>query len=129
MNAQYQIKLQPDFIIGNLATDLVELTIQYCTKYENTPPRFPKRMYDSYVTHIVNLSLMIHLNIHEANSVRKSKEERYRLQNKAVGECSSMEKLIYIAFKRGWISNKQHSKWQRLICNLHFRILNWMDSV
>ena len=127
MIEQSQIKLQPDFHVGNMATDLVEVTLQMCSKYEDHPPRFPKRMYDSYVTQIVKLSLDIHQNICEANSIKNSKSKREELQYLALGECSSMEKLVHIALKRGWISEKQHTRWQRKICDLHFKILRWIE--
>ena len=119
-------KLQPNFQIGNLATDLVDLTLEYCTRYEDQNPRFPKRMYESYVTQIVNLSLQIHKNICEANSIKTAKQKRHLLQEISCGDCTSLEKLIFIALKRGWISKKQHIRWQSLICDLHFKITKWL---
>lgn len=35
-------ELQPDFAIGNMATDLVEMTLQICNKQEDKTLRFPK---------------------------------------------------------------------------------------
>lgn len=42
-------ELQPDFVIGNMATDLVEMTLQICNKQEDKTLRFPKVMYSSYI--------------------------------------------------------------------------------
>lgn len=120
-------KLQPNFIVGNLSTDLVEMTLDLCTRHENHNPRFPKMMYESYVNHMIQLSLDIHRNISDANSLKIHKSKRRTLQELACGDCSSFEKLIFISFKKGWISKKQHMKWQSLICDLHFRIKKWID--
>lgn len=118
--------LQPDFVIGNIATDLVELTLDLCNKDENHNPRFPKRMYNSYVKRIMDLTLDIQCDVCEANSIKIDKSHRCELQEDALGKCVSLEKLVFISFKKGWISEKQLVKWTKLICNLHWKIYNWM---
>lgn len=131
MNMQdgLQTKLDNDFYVGNLATDLVDYTLQICNKPPDKPPRFPKIMYESYVTQIVNLTLRIHQNICEANALRAKEYKRSEFQYLSLGECASLEKLIHIALKRGWISEKQYINWQRKICDLHFKILKWIGQM
>jgi hypothetical protein len=118
--------LQPNFVIGNIATDLVELTLDLCNKDENHTPRFPKRMYDSYIKRIMDLTLDIQCDVCEANSIKIDRSHRCELQEDALGKCVSLEKLVFVTFKKGWISEKQLIKWTELICNLHWKIYNWM---
>ena len=119
-------ELQPDFVIGNMATDLVEMTLQICNKQEDKTLRFPKVMYSSYVAELVNLALEIQKLVCVANSIRNDKAKRQLLQENAIGNCVCLEKDILLALKRGWISEKQFTRWQKLICNLHWKLFNWL---
>lgn len=118
-------KLQPDFVLGNMATDLVDLTLQFCNKQDGKPPRFPKNMYESFVTQIVNLALGIQHKVCVANAKHSNSTKRLELQEDAIGDCVCLEKDIMSAYRRGWISEKQLTKWQALICNLHWKLFNW----
>lgn len=73
----------PDFRLGNMATELVDYTLELCNKNEDGTLRFPKRMYESYVTCIVNLSLDILKEIFATNAIRDDetlrKQERSNL--------------------------------------------------
>ena len=60
----------PDFRLGNYADDLAGYTLDMCNKNEDGSLRFPKRMYESYVTCIVNLSLDILKEIFATNAIR-----------------------------------------------------------
>jgi hypothetical protein len=69
----------PDFKLGNMTTELVDYTIGLCNKDENKTPRFPQRLYNSYVSKIVTLSIEILEGIFVTNAIRdtvKSKEIR-----------------------------------------------------
>lgn len=48
-----------DFAIGNMADDLVKLTLELCGKTEEKTPRFPRLFYPSYVTRIIDTALDI----------------------------------------------------------------------
>lgn len=120
-------ELQPDFVIGNMATDLVDLTLEFCNKEDGKPPRFPKNMYNSFVTELVNLALEIQHNVCVANSNRVDAKDRAKLQGDAMGDCVCLEKDVFVAYRRGWISAKQFLRWQKLICNLHWKIFNWSN--
>lgn len=121
-------ELQPDFVIGNMTTDLVDLTLQMCRTEEEKTPRFPKRFYSSYVDEIVKYALDIQRCVCQANSIQMSKYRRIDFQEIAIGDCVCLEKLVLIALNKGWISEKQFTKWQKLICNLHWKIHNWMKA-
>lgn len=70
-----------DFRLGNMATDLVEFTLTMCNKDESGKPRFPTRLYDSYVKRISDLSLDVIQNIFIANAVRDDPEKRKKIRD------------------------------------------------
>lgn len=117
--------LQPDFIIGNMATDLVDLTLQMCRTEEGKTPRFPKRFYSSFVEIMIDCALNIQRCVCQANTEKISQYDKIRNQETALGDCVCLEKLVFIALRRKWISEKQFRTWQKLICNLHWKIFNW----
>lgn len=121
-------KLQSDFKIGNMAIELVEYTLEICNKDDKGNPRFPARLYESYVTEFVRSAIAIHRCICYANSVRHDASRRIPAQEQADGEAVNLEHLILTAYHKGWISEKQHTQWQTKICNLHYSLLNWMSS-
>lgn len=106
-----QSKLNPDFKIGNLATDLVAYTLDICNKQDEGTPRFPQKYYDSYVTEIVKSAIQIHKNVCYANAVKLDALRRIARQEEAQAECVNLEHLILIAYDKGWISEKQHTTW------------------
>lgn len=122
-------KLNADFKLGNYATDLVEFTLDICKKPKASEnPRFPSDFYSSYVDELVRSAINIHRNICNANAVRHDQTRRGIRQENAIGEAVNLEHLILIAYHRGWISEKQHTRWQRMICDLHYGIIQWMSS-
>ena len=124
-------KLKSDFVLGNLATDLVSYTLDICKQVRDDNkqnPRFPVVFYDSYVAELIKSSLALHKHICYANSVRHDPNRRQVRQEAASAESVHLEHLILIAYQKGWISEKQHEHWQTMICNLHYGIIRWMSS-
>lgn len=118
-----------EFQIGNMADDLVELTLQLCGKDQDHTPRFPERFYDSYVTRIVDTALDIQEAVSLANDDREnSLPERRRLQGRAEAKCVYLNHLIRVAWRFGWISDKQQTRWQGLTAALRYKIYNWWKT-
>ena len=61
------------FEIGNLADDLVFVTLEICGKAEDKNPRFPRLFYPTFVERIIKDALDIHEKVFEAN-------ERFRMK-------------------------------------------------
>lgn len=116
--------LAPDFRLGNLATDLVDYTIFLCNKDETKNPRFPQRMYSSYVMQMVNLALDIEEKIFAANESRNP-EKRQECREVVLGKCCTLAKLAFIAYERGWISDRLSTAWQKKINAVYFLTLKW----
>lgn len=117
---------QPNFIIGQMADDLVNYTITICTKSHDKQPRFPYKLYNTYVDVILGTALDIQKAVYMANAMRNEDDGRYRLQEECSGNCIYLCHLIRIAFDRGWISDKQRDKWVSLTSGLRFKVLAWM---
>jgi len=114
-----------DFRLGNMATDLAEFTLDMCNKNEDGTLRFPKRMYESYVKRIIDLSLDILQGIFEVNAVHDDMQVRKERRELIVAHCLAMAKLVSIAYKKGWISDKQNTKWQKKINAIYYIVLRW----
>lgn len=116
-----------DFALGNLADDLVDLTLELCGKAEDKNPRFPRLFYGNYVDRIINKACDIQEHIFEANDYKIGNTRR-QLQLKASSECVTLNHLIRIAWQKKWISEKQRDRWQRLTTAIKFSIVRWIES-
>lgn len=115
----------PDFKLGNMATELVDYTIGLCNKDENKTPRFPQRLYNSYVSKIVTLSIEILEGIFATNAIRDDVNIRKQYRETVLGKCGAMAKLVFTAYKNKWISDKQHTTWQKKINSIYFVVNKW----
>lgn len=115
----------PDFRLGNMATDLVDYTLELCNKDKSKTPRFPLRLYDSYVSKIVTLSIEILEEVYATNSVRDNTTERKKHRETILGKCGAMAKLVFTAHKNGWISDKQNTTWQKKINSIYYVVNRW----
>ena len=114
-----------DFRVGNMSTELLEYTLDICNKDENKRPRFPERLYSSYVHEMISLSVGILEDVFFANAIRYKPVQRIEKKEQALGKLTALAKLIFIAFKKGWISDEQHTAWQKKVVPLYYIILRW----
>ena len=115
------------FGLGNMADDLVSLTLELCGKAEDNKPRFPRLFYPSYVDRIVNTALDVQELIIEANEIRRG-DTRRAAQQQAAAKCVYLNHLIRIAHERGYISEKQRDRWQKLVTAIKWATVKWMQS-
>lgn len=115
------------FEIGNLADDLVFVTLEICGKSEDKNPRFPRLFYPTFVDRIIKDALDIHEKVFEANE-RLRDDGRESAQRDAECKCVALNHLIRVAFERGYISEKQRDRWQKLVTALRFSIRRWIES-
>lgn len=116
-----------DFAIGNLADEMLDTTLELCGKDENKTPRFPKLLYPSYVDRIVNTALDAHEYIFSANGTRLG-EKREEFQQMAARKLQYMNHLIRVAAMRGWISDRQCDRWQKICTKLMWAVVKWSQS-
>lgn len=112
-----------------MADDLLDLTLELCNKDAAHNPRFPARLYDSYVTRTVNTALDVLEYIVLANEDREgSLPDRRRLQSRAEAKCVLLNHLIRSALRHRWISDKQHDRWAGLTTALRWAVYNWWKA-
>lgn len=116
---------QPDFMLGQMADDLVCYTIMLCTKSEDKTTRFPYRLYNTYVDVILSTSLSIQKDIFLANSLHSKDPKRMSLQEECLGLCVYLCHLVRIAFDHGWISEKQRDTWIAKTMKLKYKASAW----
>ena len=116
-----------NFMLGNMADDLVSITIELTGKKEDRTPRFPRYIYDSYVTRMMNIALDIQADIVLSNELY-SGHERQQMQKDAMAKCVLLEHYVRLAESRGWISEKQRVRWLTLVNSVKFKTRNWMRS-
>lgn len=116
-----------DFLLGNMADDLLSLTLDLCGRKDSSTPRFPRLLYDSYVNQIIQAAILIQKNIIIANELPRS-ARRKELQQEAASTCIWLTHMIRIAGQHGWVSSKQQEQWQNLVVNIKWKIVAWMKS-
>lgn len=116
-----------DFRLANMADDLLALTLDLCGRKDDKTPRFPRLLYDGYVSQIISAAVTIQKNIVMANEMRRS-EARTKLQQDAAAHCIWLVHMIRIAADSGWISGKQRDRWSKLTVNVKWKIVAWMKS-
>ncbi|MGM9622404.1 MAG: four helix bundle protein [Butyricicoccus porcorum] len=116
-----------DFQLANMADDLLALTLDLCGRKDDKTPRFPRLLYDGYVSQIIAAAVAIQKNIIMANEMRRS-EARIKLQQDAAAHCIWLVHMIRIAAENGWISEKQRDRWSKLAVNVKWKIVAWMKS-
>ena len=116
-----------EFALGNMADDLLDLTLNLCGRKDSSTPRFPRLLYDGYVSQIIEASVLIQKNIIIANELPRS-DKRKSLQEEASSTCVWLLHMIRVAVQNGWISSKQQERWQKLVVNIKWKIISWMKS-
>ena len=78
--------MSSNFVVGNMADDVVKITLELCGKDENKTLRFPKVFYDNYVQRIIMIALNIQQLVYEANGIQRG-EYRSEKQRQAASIC------------------------------------------
>lgn len=116
-----------EFLLAQMVDDLLEITLEMCGKDEKKTLRFPKLFYDGYVSCIITSAVTIQKNVIMANEIARG-ETRKNMQKEAAANCVWMNHLIRVSTNKGWISEKQRDRWQRLVTSVKWSIVNWMKS-
>lgn len=110
-----------------MADDLLDLTLEMCGKDADHNPRFPLIFYPSLVTQITNVAIKIQECIIMANEEYVG-DKRTEMQQKAKAKCKHLNHLIRVCHNRGYISEKQRTRWQKLTTALYWGCARWMES-
>lgn len=115
------------FDLANKVDALLEHTLTMCGKADDGRPRFPRVLYDGYVSEILRTATLIHHDIIMANETARG-ATRLALQKEAAGNCVVLNHLIRVSTYKGWISEKQRDTWQKLVTAIKWKIVYWIKS-
>lgn len=119
-----------DFALCNLVDDLFLLTLDMCDR-DSKRPRTPKRLHRSLADRIVLTASAIQEAVILANETELSaaaREERLQLQKSAMRHCTVLKHQARILCERGYISEKQRERWQKLTVSVYWKIYAWQKS-
>lgn len=115
--------LQSDFVIGNIAKDLMIETFRICGKKQDKKPRFPKVL-QRYVDLMCETAIEIHKTVCLVNSSRDLQKRRLFIED-SKGLCIHLSHLIDVSYSGRWISEKQHDRWLGLVNAVYWKLLHW----
>ncbi len=118
-----------DFALADMADDLLLLTLDMCDR-DGKNPRTPKRLHRSLADRIVLSACAIQEAVILANEteLQMSRERRAEYQAEAMRQCMVLKHQARILHGRGYISDKQRERWQKLCVNVYWKIYAWVKS-
>jgi hypothetical protein len=112
-----------------MCEDLINMTIGFCTKDKTTQTlRFPVILNSSLVSRLVNKANQLDECVGIANAYPKGHPLRKENQYRAKALSVHMSRLIHVCYKKGWISEKQHDRWNGLVTKIYWKITNWIKN-
>lgn len=113
------------FDIITKATDLMEHSFSVTSNRKRYPVK-----YLQLIKRIQNLSMDIYEYIFDANrlDVVKEKNERLKLQTKAISTCDKLSKFVEMSMKLNLIGTDTVSSWQSKICDVKYMTIRWREK-
>ena len=121
--------MNQDFALCDMADDLLLLTLDMCDR-DSRRPRTPKRLHRSLADRIVLAACTIQEAVILANEtgLQTGRESRAGHQAAAMRYCIVLKHQARILHERGYISDKQCERWQKLCVNVYWKIYAWAKS-
>lgn len=118
-----------DFALCDMADDLLLLTLDMCDR-DSKCPRTPKRLHRSLVDRIVLTASAIQEAVILANEteLQADRARRSEYQAEAMRRCVVLKHQARILHERGYISDKQCERWQKLCVSVYWKIYAWAKS-
>lgn len=118
-----------DFALADMADDLLLLTLDMCDR-DGKKPRTPKRLHRSLADRIVLTACAIQEAVILANEteLKTGRAQRAEYQAEAMRRCVVLKHQARILRERGYISDKQYERWQKLCVSVYWKIYAWAKS-
>ena len=119
-----------DFALCNLADELLALTLDMCDR-DSKHPRTPKRLHRSLVDRIVFTACAIQEETILANETELApvtRAERLAHQKEAMRRCVVLRHQARILAEKGYISDKQCERWQKLTVSVYWKLYAWVKA-
>lgn len=118
--------IERDFELCSMADDLLLLTLDLCDR-EGKRPRLPKRLHRSLADRIILTASAIQEAVILANETPLS-PARAEHQAEAMRHCTVLKHQSRILVERGYLSEQQRDRWQKLTVDLYWRIYAWRKA-
>ena len=118
--------IEREFEICDMADDLLLLTLDMCDR-EGSRPRLPKRLHRSMADRIILTASAIQEAVILANETQLS-PARAEYQAEAMRRCAVLKHQSRILVARGYISERQRDRWQKLAVGLYWHIHAWRNA-
>ena len=118
-----------DFALCSMADDLLLLTLDMCDR-DSKKSRTPKRLHRSLADRIVLTACAIQEAVILANETELNADRvsRSKYQADAMRHCVVLKHQARILHERGYISDKQCERWQKLCTSVYWKIYAWAKS-
>lgn len=112
----------------NLIDKAVDL-LDYSLTITSNKKRYPSK-YIEIVRYIIKLNLEIFDCICDANEkdLKTEKEDRYKLQTKAIRYCDRLSRLAELSLRHKRIGSDTLCNWQKLICDVKYMTIAWREK-
>lgn len=118
--------IDSEFALCDLADDLLLLTLDMCDR-DGKNPRTPKRIHRSLADRIVLTASAIEETTILANETPPS-QQRAAYQQEAMRRCVVLRHQARILADKGYISQKQLERWQKLTTSMYWRLRAWAKA-
>ena len=124
------IEDEKDFALCNMVDELLLLTLDLCDR-DSKRPRTPKRLHRSLADRIVLTACAIQEETILANETElapATRAERAAHQKEAMRRCIVLKHQSRILAERGYISDKQRERWQKLTVSVYWKLYAWAKA-
>nr|DAF37389.1 MAG TPA: Avd-like protein [Caudoviricetes sp.] len=121
--------MDKEFSVCTMADDLLLLTLDMCDR-ESKQPRTPKRLHRSLVDRIILTACAIQEETILANEtdLNALRIDRATHQREAMRRCVVLRHQARILHEKGYISEKQRDRWQKLTVGLYWKLYAWVKA-
>lgn len=121
---------EKDFALCEMADELLSLTLDLCDR-ESKRPRTPKRLHRSLVDRIILTACAIQEETILANETElapQTRAQRLSRQKEAMRRCVVLRHQARILAEKGYISDKQRERWQKLTVTVYWKLYAWAKA-
>lgn len=119
-----------DFALCGMVDELLALTLDMCDR-DSKRPRVPKRLHRSLADRIVLTACAIQeetILANETELVPMTRGERLTHQKEAMRRCVVLKHQARILAEKGYISDKQRERWQKLTVSVYWKLHAWAKA-
>nr|DAE15016.1 MAG TPA: Avd-like protein [Siphoviridae sp. cty3u30] len=121
---------EKNFALCEMVDELLSLTLELCDR-DSKRPRTPKRLHRSLVDRIILTACAIQeetILANETELVPQTRTQRLSRQKEAMRRCVVLRHQARILAEKGYISDKQRERWQKLTVAVYWKLYAWAKA-